>query len=108
MMDYIDGFVAAVPTANRERFTKHAQETAAIFKECGARRVVECWGDDVPQGKLTSFPMAVQCKEDETGGFLWIVWASRQGKNAGMKKKEKKQGVEAGKMAFDGQRADYG
>ena len=66
-MTYIDGFVAAVPTANREKFKKHADEAAAIFKEYGALSVVECWGDDVPDGKITSFPMAVQRKDDDRG-----------------------------------------
>ena len=64
-MTYVDGFVAAVPTANRERYRKHAEAAAVVFKEHGALRYVECWGDDVPQGKLTSFPMAVKCKDDE-------------------------------------------
>jgi uncharacterized protein YbaA (DUF1428 family) len=57
-MTYVDGFVAAVPVANREKFRKHASEAAKLFKEHGALKVVECWGDDIPEGKLTSFPMA--------------------------------------------------
>ena len=68
-MDYVDGFVAAVPTANRNSYRKHAEIAAAVFKEHGALRVVECWGDDVPDGKLTSFPMAVKRKDDETVVF---------------------------------------
>ena len=66
-MKYIDGFVAAVPTANRERYTSHAKAVAAVCKEHGALRVVECWGDDVHEGKLTSFPLAVKRGADETG-----------------------------------------
>lgn len=46
-MSYIDGFVAAVPTANKERYIKHANEAADVFKEHGALNVIECWGDDV-------------------------------------------------------------
>ena len=65
-MSYVDGFVAAVPSANREKFKKHAEDAAAIFKEYGALKVVECWGDDVPEGEVTSFPMAVKRKEHET------------------------------------------
>lgn len=65
-MAYVDGFVVAVPTANRETYRKYAQDSVKVFKEHGALHLVECWGDDVPQGKLTSFPMAVQCKDDET------------------------------------------
>ena len=63
-MTYVDGFVAAVPTANRDAFRKHAEAAAVVFKEHGALTVVECWGDDVPEGKLTSFSMAVKRKED--------------------------------------------
>jgi hypothetical protein len=55
-MTYVDGFVAAVPTANREKFKRHAEEAADIFKENGALKVVECWGDDVSEGQVTSFP----------------------------------------------------
>jgi uncharacterized protein YbaA (DUF1428 family) len=61
-MNYVDGFVVAVPTADREKYVRYAQAGAAIFKEYGALQVVECWGNDVPEGKLTSFPMAVQRK----------------------------------------------
>jgi uncharacterized protein YbaA (DUF1428 family) len=68
-MSYVDGFVAAVPSANRENFKKHVEDAAAIFKEYGALKVVECWGDDVPEGEVTSFPMAVKRKEDETVVF---------------------------------------
>ena len=63
-MSYVDGFLAAVPTGNREKFRKHAEEAAVLFKEHGALRVIECWGDDVPEGELTSFSMAVK-REDE-------------------------------------------
>jgi uncharacterized protein YbaA (DUF1428 family) len=58
-MTYVDGFVAAVPTANREQYRAHAEEGAKVFKKHGALRVVECWGDDVPDGQVTSFPLAV-------------------------------------------------
>lgn len=75
-MTYVDGFVAAAPTANREEYRKHA-EAAAVFKEHGALKLVECWGDDVPDGEITSFPMAVKCKADETVVFAWITWPSR-------------------------------
>ncbi len=58
-MSYVDGFIAAVPTANKQAYLVHAKMAAGVFKELGAISVVECWGDDVPDGKLTSFPMAV-------------------------------------------------
>ena len=69
-MHYIDGFVAAVPDARRETYMRYAAEIATLLKQHGALRVVECWGDDVPEGQLTSFPMAVKREpgESEDGG----------------------------------------
>ena len=109
-MDYVDGFVAAVPTAKREAYRKHAQAAAAVFKEHGALTVVECWGDDVPEGKLTSFPMAVKRKPDETVIFSWIVWPSRQTRDAGMKKvmADPRLQPDVNPMPFDGMRLIYG
>ena len=85
-MNYVDGYVVPVPTANRDTYRRVAEAAAAVFKENGALSVVECWGDDVPEGKLTSFPMAVQRKDDETVVFSWITWPSRSVRDEGMKK----------------------
>ena len=68
-MSYIDGFVLAVPTANRQAFIDHAHLGDAFFVELGALRVLECWADDVPDGKLTDFRRAVQARDDETVVF---------------------------------------
>jgi uncharacterized protein YbaA (DUF1428 family) len=109
-MTYVDGFVAAVPTANRERYRKHAEAVAVVFKEHGALRYVECWGDDVPQGKLTSFPMAVKCQDDETVVFSWVTWPSRKVRDEGMKKVMVDPRLQPDKnpMPFDGKRLIYG
>jgi uncharacterized protein YbaA (DUF1428 family) len=109
-MDYVDGFVAAVPTANLELYTRHAQTAAGVFKEHGALSVVECWGDDVPEGKLTSFPMAVKCQPDETVVFSWITWPSKQARDEGMKKvmADPRLQPDANPMPFDGKRLIYG
>jgi uncharacterized protein YbaA (DUF1428 family) len=85
-MAYVDGFVAAVPTANREKFRKHAQDAAVVFKEHGALKLVECWGDDVPDGKVTDFRRAVQAQKGESIVFSWIVWPSREARDEGNKK----------------------
>ena len=85
-MSYIDGFVAAVPSANREVYRDHAAKAAKVFREYGATQCIECWGDDVPEGKVTSFPMAVQRKDDETVVFSWVVWPSREARDAAWKK----------------------
>jgi uncharacterized protein YbaA (DUF1428 family) len=109
-MPYVDGFVAAVPTANRDAYRKHAEAAARVFKEHGAQRVVECWGDDVPEGKLTSFPLAVKRKEDETVVFSWITWPSRQARDDGMKKvmADPRIQPDVNPMPFDGKRLIYG
>lgn len=68
-MSYIDGFVLAIPTANKQKFIDHARQGDSVFMDLGATRVVECWGDDVPAGKVTDFRKAVQAEEDETAVF---------------------------------------
>ena len=109
-MSYIDGFVAAVPTANRSAYRKHAEAAVPVFKEHGALKVVECWGDDVPEGKVTSFPMAVQRKADETVVFSWIVWPSKPVRDAGMAKvmADPRLKPDVNPMPFDGKRMIYG
>ena len=105
-MNYIDGFVVPVPKANRAQYQKLAAEMAKRFKEWGALQVVECWGDDVPEGKLTSFPLAVKCEPDEVVVFSWIVWPSKQVRDAGNKKMMAEPAPET--MPFDGKRMIYG
>ncbi len=61
-MPYIEGFVAAVPTANKEKYIEHAREAIAYFKDLGATRLVECWGDDVPKGEVTDFYKGVRTR----------------------------------------------
>ncbi|MBN8713973.1 MAG: DUF1428 domain-containing protein [Xanthomonadales bacterium] len=108
-MSYIDGFVIAVPTANRSKFIEHAQTFDGIFLEVGATRVLECWGDDVPKGKLTDFRRAVQAKEDESVAFSWVEWPDKATRDAGMKKlMEDPRMPAAGDMPFDGKRMIFG
>lgn len=109
-MSYIDGYVVAVPTANKEIYRQYAQEAAVVFKEFGALKLVECWGDDVPEGKLTSFPMAVKCQSDETVVFSWILWPSKQVRDQGMKKvmADPRFQPDVKPMPFDGKRMIFG
>jgi uncharacterized protein YbaA (DUF1428 family) len=108
-MSYVDGFVIAVPTANKEKYKSHAAATAVIFKEYGALKLVECWGDDVPDGVVTSFPMAVKCEPDETVCFAWIVWPSRAVRDEGMAKvMADPRTTSMAEMPFDGKRMIYG
>lgn len=108
-MTYVDGFVMAVPTANKDAFTAHATAAAPIFKDHGALAVTECWGDDVPDGKVTSFPMAVQCRPEETVVFSWIVWPSKAVRDGAMAKlMSDPRFAELGEMPFDGKRMIMG
>ena len=109
-MTYVDGFVAAVPTANKTAFRDHAEAEAAMFREHGALAVVQCWGDDVPDGKVTSFPMAVRCQPDETVCFSWILWPTRQVRNEAMPKimSDPRLDRTTVPMPFDGKRLIYG
>ena len=109
-MSYVDGFVIAVPTAKRDSYRAHAEAAAAVFKEFGALRVVECWGDDVPEGKLTSFTMAVKREPNETVVFSWVTWPSRTARDEGWKKVMADPRLQPDKnpMPFDGKRMIYG
>lgn len=108
-MTYVDGFVASVPTARRADFLQHAQAMGQLFKEFGALSVVDCWGDDVPPGKLTSFVLAVQCKPDETVVFSWITWPSREARDAAWKGIMADPRIQsAGEPPFDGKRMIFG
>ena len=112
-MAYIDGFVMAVPTANKQKFLDYAREFDPIFLEFGATRVLECWGDDVPHGKQTDFYRAVEAKDDETVVFSWIEWPDKATRDAGMKKMMGDPRMDPSTpgnppMPFDGKRMIFG
>ncbi len=109
-MDYVDGFVAAVPDQNKDDYMRHAREAAVVFKEYGALQVVECWGEGVPDGELTSFPMAVKAEDGETIVFSWIVWPSKAVRDAGMERMmaDPRMSEENNPMPFDGKRMIFG
>lgn len=109
-MSYIDGFVMAVPTANKQKFIAHAKSMDGIFVELGATRVMECWGDDVPDGKVTDFRRSVQATADESVVFSWIEWPDKATRDAGMKRmmEDPRMDPEKNPMPFDGKRMIFG
>ena len=102
-MSYIDGFVIAVPTANKQKFIEHARQLDPILIELGDIRVIEAWGDDVPDGKVTDFRRAVQATAEETVAFAWEEWPDKATRDASMKKV-----MEGPRMPFDGKRMIFG
>ncbi|MEO0823325.1 MAG: DUF1428 domain-containing protein [Pseudomonadota bacterium] len=109
-MPYVDGFLAPVPTANKDAYIAHARVAAAIFREHGALSVVECWGDDVPEGATNSFHTAVLRKQDEGVVFSWVIWPDKDTRDAGWGKimEDPRMQPDANPMPFDGQRLIYG
>ncbi len=113
-MSYIDGFVIAVPTANKQQFIEHARLFDKLFIDLGALRILECWGDEVPDGKLTDFRRAVQATADETVVFSWIEWPDKPTRDAAMGRMEKltkqddRYNMAKNPMPFDGKRMIYG
>ena len=85
-MTYVDGFVIAVPKNKLAAYKQMSAQCQPIWREFGATDYVECLGDDVPYGELTSFPRAVQAKDDELVIFSWIVYPSKEVRDAANKK----------------------
>lgn len=113
-MPYIDGFVLAVPNANKQAFIDHAKTANQLFIEQGATRILECWGDNVPDGKVTDFRSAVKAKEDETVVFSWIEWPDKATRDASHAKLAKLMHTDPrmdpakNPMPFDGMRMIFG
>jgi uncharacterized protein YbaA (DUF1428 family) len=108
-VSYIEGFVAAVPAANKELYLQHANTALPLVKEFGVSRMVENWGDDVPEGKLTDFRRAVKAEPDEVIVFSWFEYPSREARVEANRKMIEDPRMEAfGDMPFDGKRMIYG
>ena len=109
-MAYVDGFVIAVPKSNLETYKTMARQCEPIWREFGAIEYVECAGDDTPYGEVTSFPRAVQAKDDETVIFSWIVYPDRATRDTANKKimadERLKKMMES--PPFDGKRMIFG
>jgi len=111
-MSYVDGFVVPVPVKNLAAYRRLAKKAGKIWREFGALDYKEWIGDDVPVGKLTSFPRSVKVKRGETVVFAWIVYKSRADRdriNAKvMKDPRLADMMDPKKMPFDGKRLIYG
>lgn len=107
-MAYIDATVLAVPTQNKEAHLAFARRVDPLFIEAGALRIIEAWGDDVPEGKVTDYRRAVQATAGETVVLGWITWPDRAARDAGWAKIEQDDRMRALDMPFDGKRMIFG
>ncbi len=111
---YVDGFVIPVPTENRQAFIDHASTADGLFMELGALRVVECWGDDVPEGKVTDFRRAVDATAEESICFSWVEWPDKATRDAAFAKmmspdfNDPRIDQASNRMPFDGKRMIFG
>jgi uncharacterized protein YbaA (DUF1428 family) len=107
-MSYVETMVAAVPNANKDAYIAHARTTSDLLKEHGALQVLESWGDDVPDGKVTAFKRAVQAQADETVVVGFIVWPDKATREAAWAKIMQDNRMSPQDMPFDGKRMIYG
>lgn len=108
-MSYVDGFIVPVPEGKKEAYLEMAAKAAPIFREHGATRVVEAWGNDLPRGKTTDFFMAAKAEEGENIVFSWIIWPSKEARDSGWEKVMADERMKPpAEMPFDGKRMFWG
>lgn len=109
-MTYVEGFLVAVPTVNKDAYRAHAERAVPLFREFGVQRMVECWGDDVPRGTRNDFYGAVQASESETVVFSWFEYPDRAARDAASARMMSDPRMEAmgADMPFDGKRMVWG
>lgn len=107
-MSYVDGFVVPVPQGKKEAYRALATKMKPMFERLGAVRVVECWGNDVPDGKVTDFKKAVKAEPGENVVFSWIEWPSKQVRDAANKQMMEDPEMKNMDMPFDGKRMFFG
>nr|WP_245409691.1 DUF1428 domain-containing protein [Allosphingosinicella vermicomposti] len=106
---YIDGFIAPVPAGSEDAYRDLAEKNSDMFLRYGATRVVETFGDDIMDGKVTDYKKAIEAQDGETIAYSWIEWPDKEARDAGWKKVMEDPGMQGDKpMPFDGKRMIYG
>jgi uncharacterized protein YbaA (DUF1428 family) len=107
-MTYVDGFVIPVPSGNRDEYKRVAAQFATMLREFGALRIVECWGDEVPDGKVTDFKRAVAAQAGENVVFSFVFWPAKDVRDAAHKRLHDDPRMKDMSMPFDGKRMIFG
>lgn len=107
-MRYVDGFVIPVPAGNKDAYLASSKKMTSMLKRLGALRVVDCWGSDVPDGKVTDFKRAVAAKSGETVTLGWVEWPSKDVRDKANKAMMEDPEMKAMAMPFDGKRMIFG
>ncbi|WP_374405987.1 DUF1428 domain-containing protein [Pelagerythrobacter sp.] len=107
-MGYTDGYVAPVPTENREAYREMAQTMARKFVDLGAVRVVEAWGDDVPTGEVTDYARAVQAEDGEQVIFSFVEWPDKPTRDKAWETIMSDTSMQGQEMPFDTKRMFWG
>lgn len=107
---YVEGILVAVPLTRKAEYAVSAAQMSEVFKSHGANRVVECWGDDVPEGEVTSFPMALKLQPGEVAVFSWIEFPDKATRDACMEASmsDPRMPQDMSDMPFDGKRMIFG
>ncbi|WP_310088318.1 MULTISPECIES: DUF1428 domain-containing protein [unclassified Sphingopyxis] len=109
-MGYADGYVLPVPDGNKDAYRALAEKASQVFRDHGATRVVEAWGNDVPDGKVTDFARAAHKQDGETVVFSWVEWPDKETRVAGWEKvmADDRMQPDGSDVPFDGKRMIYG
>jgi uncharacterized protein YbaA (DUF1428 family) len=107
-MTYVSGFLSPVKEVDKDRYIASAQASWPLFKEYGALEQIETWGTDVPDGKTTSFSMAVKLEPGEVVVFSWVKWPDKATADAGWAKMMEDPRMKDMDMPFDGKRMMWG
>jgi uncharacterized protein YbaA (DUF1428 family) len=108
---YVDGYLVPVEAGRKDAYRSMAEKASTVFRDHGATRVVEAWGDNVPDGEITDFKGAVQATGDEKIVFSWVEWPDKATRDAGMAKVMEDERMKPSadqEMPFDGKRMVYG
>ncbi|HEX6660818.1 MAG TPA: DUF1428 domain-containing protein [Sphingomicrobium sp.] len=109
-MTYVDGFILPLPKGKEDEYRTLAEKFARKSKAQGAIGTVEAIGDNLEHGHTTDFYRAVQATDDENVIFSFILWPSKEVRDAGWEKLMADPEMQPGAqpMPFDGKRMFWG